>query len=131
MGPVLELDIQVSPDHWPERLVVPRPHQIHDGTIASSRRSEFVHLDPVERFLFGVVEGHKTLWKVIMPPLAMRREKRVFHEQRFCFAQILLDNFETVVLWKTVVNTRNQLLRTIWLSSDFPPRGCFPAIVMK
>ena len=75
MGPVLELDVEIAPDHGPEGVVIPGAHEVEDGAVLAHGRAEFVHLDPVEGFFFRVIEGDEALGVVVTPPLVVAGEE--------------------------------------------------------
>lgn len=80
MSPVLKLDVEVAPDHRPECLVIPWSHEVHDRSIATVCRGEFIHLNPVESFFFGIVDCYEAEWVVIVPPFLMGFEEGFISE---------------------------------------------------
>ena len=131
MCPILQLNIQVTPHHRPKRFVIPRPHQIHDGPIAPCRRSELVHLNPIECFLLWIVDRKKAERIIVVPPLLVRRNKRLGSKLRAGSNQVLLYCFQTVVFGKTVVNAGCKNLLAIGVTRNFPARCCLASLVVQ
>ena len=104
MGPVLELDVEIPPDHGPEGVVIPRAHEVEDGAVLTHGGAELVHLDPVEGFFFGVVEGDETLWVVVLPPLVVAGEEGIGREFLLRFLDVGGGDFEAVFLGEGVMH---------------------------
>ena len=98
MGPVLELDVEIAPDHGPEGVVIPWAHEVEDGAVTAHGGAELVHLDPVEGFFFCIVEGDEALGVVVAPPLVVAGKEGVGLEVLLRFFDAVGANFEAVFL---------------------------------
>ena len=131
MGPVLELDVEIAPDHGPEGVVVPRAHEVENGAVLAHGGAEFIHLDPVEGFFFCIVEGDEALGVVVAPPSVVAGKEGVGLEVLLRFFDAVGANFEAVFLWEGVVHGGNQSLLGGGVSADVPAGGGFTAVLVE
>ena len=131
VGPVLKLDVEIPPNHGPEGVVIPRPHEVEDGAVLTHGGAKLVHLDPVEGFFFRVIEGDEALRVVVTPPLVVGGEEGVGSEVLLGFFDVCSGYFEAVFFREGVMHGGEQSLFCTGISVDVPAGGGFATVLVE